>query len=416
MRTIREINEQELDTFITISANAYPGLDMFTQADRRRFRDRILKVAENPNFHLYALFEDGQMLGVMRLYDFTMNFLNTRTLVGGVGGVAVDLLHKKEKVASDLLQYFLQYYHQKGACLTALYPFRPDFYKRMGFGYGTKMNSYRVSPDSLTKGALKRHVVFLTAKDKAALAACYDRYLERSHGVMQRGNDLWEAFLGNPTMQTIGVKKDGHLGGYLVYKFEKGRQENFLSNKIVVQEMIFENPGVLQELLTFLHSQADQIEQIVINIQDDNFHHLLNDPRYESKKMIPGIIAHESNMQGVGIMYRVIDLPRLFDVLSQHNFSGVSCRLKIELTDSFMTKNDGVWMVDFTEGQAKIVEGHRFDVAIQLDISEFSSMIMGAVGFANLAEYGLAAISDSSFTPLVDRIFSAPNPICLTQF
>jgi predicted acetyltransferase len=43
----------------------------------------------------------------MRLYDFTMKLLSTRTLVGGLGSVAVDLLHKKEKVARDMILRFM---------------------------------------------------------------------------------------------------------------------------------------------------------------------------------------------------------------------------------------------------------------------------------------------------------------------
>ena len=51
---------------------------------------------------MFGLFEDGQMRGIMRWYDFTMNFFGAQTLVGGIGGVAVDLLHKKEKVCGYL--------------------------------------------------------------------------------------------------------------------------------------------------------------------------------------------------------------------------------------------------------------------------------------------------------------------------
>ncbi len=416
MRTIRRINEEELDTFVTISANAYPGMDVFAQAERRRFRGRLAQAAENPHISLFALFDDKHMQGVMRLYDFTMNFLSTNTLVGGVGGVAVDLLHKKEKVAADMMRYFLQHYRHKGACLAALYPFRPDFYHRMGFGFGTKMNSYRFSPDSLPKGLSKRHVVFLTEKDRDAICACYDRFFAGKHGVMMRWQDVWDAMLNSPAIHAIGVKKGSQLSGYMVYKFDKGSHDNFLSNNILIHELVYENPDALRELLAYLQSQADQIEQIILNIQDEDWHHLLQDPRYGSNEMIQDVIAHESNVQGVGIMYRVIDLPRLFEILHEHNFGGVTCRLKIELSDSFLPQNEGGWVVNFVDGKAKLVSDEAFDLAIRLDVSEFSSLVVGAVGFAKLIEYGLASISDSNSVPLVDRLFAAPKPICLTRF
>jgi len=72
----------------------------------QRFRERSQRLSADLIVHPYGLFEDGRLIGVMRLYDFTMKLLSTRTLVGGVGSVAVDLLHKKEKIARDMILYF----------------------------------------------------------------------------------------------------------------------------------------------------------------------------------------------------------------------------------------------------------------------------------------------------------------------
>lgn len=416
MRTVRPINDEELESFITISANAYPGLEAFAQSDRIRFRDRLLQAGENPQVHLYALFEEGQMRGVMRLYDFTMKFLSTRTVVGGVGGVAVDLLHKKEKIAADMLRAFMVHYREKGACLAALYPFRPDFYQRMGFGHGTKMNSYLFRPGSLPKGPSKRHVIFLTEYDRDALRACYDRFLDRSNGLMERFDDVWDAVFADPALHIIGVKRSNQVSGYLIYKFTKGRQNHILSNDILIYEMIYDKSDDLLELVTFLHSQGDQIEQIIFNTQDESFHYLLQDPRYGSGKLLPQVPYHESNTQGLGIMYRVIDLPQLFKILANHNFGDVTCRLKINLSDSFLPQNAGSTMVGFSEGRAQLKNEDSYDIAIQMDVSEFSSLVVGAVGFAKLHEYGLASISDSTYVKVIDRLFAAPKPICMTRF
>jgi predicted acetyltransferase len=127
MRTIREIKEVELDEFVRISAEAYPGIKLNTNEERQRFRERLQQRLAYPDMTLWGLFEAEEMLGIMRLYDFTMKLRSTRTLIGGVGGVAVELRHKKEKVAADMIRFFLRHYREKGACLTALYPFRPDF-------------------------------------------------------------------------------------------------------------------------------------------------------------------------------------------------------------------------------------------------------------------------------------------------
>jgi predicted acetyltransferase len=62
----------------------------------------------------------------MCLHDFTMDFLGVRIPAGGVGQVAVDLLHKKEHVAKEMMAYALRHYRELGVPLVSLYPFRPD--------------------------------------------------------------------------------------------------------------------------------------------------------------------------------------------------------------------------------------------------------------------------------------------------
>ena len=415
MRTIRPISEKEMADFITISANAYPGIDIFDQEKRRRFRYRMEKTSDDPAVTFFALFEAGEMHGIMRLYDFTMKLLSSRALVGGVGGIAVDLLHKKEKVAADMLRFFLQHYKNKGACLTALYPFRPDFYRRMGFGYGTKRNLYRVRPDSLPKGSGKGQLTFLTGQDREGLQACYNRFLLRKNGLMERLNYVWDEIFTRPVLQIVGIKRQGQISGYLIYQFEKGRQDHFLSNDILVRELVYDSADDLLELMRFLHTQADQIERVIFYTQEEYFHYLLHDPRNDSGNLVPQVY-HESNTQGVGIMYRVIDVPRLFNVLEDHNFGHVTCRLKISLDDSFFPENAGSYVVHFQNGRASVTHDKQYDVEIQLDVSEFSSLVVGAISFKHLNEYGLVSLSDKSYVDIIDRLFAAPKPICLTEF
>jgi len=233
---------------------------------------------------------------------------------------------------------------------------------------------------------------------------------------MERFESTWDIIIADPTMHIVGVKRSNQLSGYLIYKFMKGRHDHFLSNDILIYELIYDTAGDLSELLTFLRSQEDQIEQIVFNTQDEAFHYLLRDPRHTSGEMLPSVIYHESNTQGLGIMYRVIDLPQLFKTLENHNFGNVSCRLQIDLTDTFMPHNAGKYLIDFVDGRARLTHDEAYEVAIQLDVAEFSSLIVGAIRFEKLYEFGLVAISDPTYVDNIDRLFAAPKPICLTRF
>lgn len=413
MREIRPLDHTDWDDYVTIQMNAYPGV----RVKREQFRDRAAQMQADPLIKIYGLFENGQLLGVMRLYDFTMKLLSTRTLVGGVGGVAVDLVRKKEKVAYEMLQFFVRHYREKSACLTALYPFRPDFYKRMGFGYGCKLHQYRVHPSHLPKGPSKANVTLLGNHDRDAFNSCYQRVLLQTNGLMENSAHLLDAIFSNEHLHVAGCW-DGHdLRGYTLFQFETGRHQNFLSNEMVVRALVYENTDVLYELLTFLHSQADQIETIVLNTHEEDFHWLLHDPRSTGELLFPALYQ-ESNTQGLGIMYRVIDVPRLFVVLRDHNFSGQTCRIKLVITDSFLPENDGEWVLDVVDGRAHLQPpAAPHDVILKLDVAEFSSLVTGAVEFHSLARYGLAQLSDPGYTETIHRLFYADQkPICLTPF
>jgi predicted acetyltransferase len=416
VRQIRELTVHELDESIVITANAYPGMELSNRANRVRYRERLSQLEIDPTVHTYGLFEDGQMRGVMRWYDFTMNYFGAQVLVGGIGGVAVDLLHKKEKVAAEMVRAFLHHYKDVGSSLVTLYPFRPDFYRRMGFGHGSPMYHYRFSPASLPKGSKKSDLVILNIDDKKRLHSCYERYQLRTHGMISRQPDYWDRILNEPSIQVIGVAREQDLSGYLSFTFEDGRHDNFLSHSIHLRELVYDTAEDLGQLLTFLHTQADQSETISYNTQDDTFFYNLIDPRLDPGAMLPIVVAHNSGIQGLGIMYRVLDVPRLFESLQGYDFNGVSCRLKIDLKDSFFPENEGVTILEFINGHLRLAPDATPEVIMSLDVAGFSSLAIGAVSLQKLVEYGLVKLSDEAYLGRLDRLFSGPKPVCLTQF
>ena len=415
MREIRPLTERDWNKAVEITLNAYPGI----KTQPPRMLERYISMDAEPIITFFGLFEDEDLIGLMRLYDFSMKLHTTDTLVGGIGGVAVDFSRKKEKVAFDLLQFFLRYYREKGACLTALYPFSPDFYRQMGFGYGRKMNQYQVSPANLPKGPSKAHVRLLKDNElnRAAFVACYERYRLVSNGLMAPFPFWLNNIFNNRSIRVAAYWQGSDIRGFIIFSFDLIDKENFLRNKINIRALVYETPQALSELLTFLHSQADQIETIVFNSQEDDFHFVLKDPRNDSNHLLTSVY-HETNVQGTGIMYRVIDVPRLFNVLRNHDFGKQSCRIKLTISDSFFPENAGSWVLIVADGRAHLEsENVPYEVELSLDISDFSSLITGAVNFNMLYRYGLAQLSDSAFATTIQQLFyTKDKPICMTTF
>ena len=418
MSEILPLTEEHYPEAVRIVAEAYPSMGVVTNDDRRKMLERFREGVTDRLAIPYGVFRDNRLLGVFRNWDFVLNVRNHQLPIGGLGMVAVDLTHKKEHVAKDIVEFFIRHYDERGCALVSLWPFRVDFYRDMGFGLGGRMFQYRLKPEYLPAGRGKEHVRYLTAADIPAINECQDRMFERRNGTMQPSETyLRSQMKWAEALRFVGCEIDGRLDGYLIYRFRKpGHPVTFMDYDMEVWQIIYHTPEALSELLSFLRSQLDQVGQIFLQIPEDEFYFLLRNPTYATgSKLIP--TGHESHIAGVGIMYRVVDVRRLFGQLKDCDFNGVSLRLKLNLTDSFFPKNAGTTVVQFDSGKPHVVGGDQYDVAIALDIAEFSSLLMGAVRFRSLVTYGLATISDPRHLDKVDRLFAYhERPICYTGF
>lgn len=414
---IRKLEESDIPSFVEIAINAYPGTMQNTPEFKERFSTIITTQQEKEkSIEFYGIFRDGKLVGGMRIHYFEMNLYSRMIEVGGVGLVAVDLLHKKEKVAKDLISYFIQHFVNRDVSLVALYPFRPDFYKKMGFGYGTKINHYQIEPSSFPARGSKEGLIFLTQTHKELVKDCYNQYAYSTHGMMLKSDHDVETMFKHPDNKMVGYLNGDKLEGYLVFTFKKMSDTNFVHNNLVIKEMIYQNPQALTKLSTFLNSQNDQISRIELTTQDDAVEFFIHDPRNGSNRLIPSVY-HESNSAGVGLMYRIIHFDKFIEQLSEHSFNHQTVKLAINIIDSFVEENSRRVVINFHEGKAAIIQGDKADVDITIDISDLSSLLMGAIRFQKLYQYGRVEVSKIEKVSQIDRLFSnMPKPLCTTAF
>lgn len=407
---IRRLAGDEYEQYARIAGDAYPGGSMSVAETAERIRK-----AESFSHPVtcYGAFRDGAMVGGMRYFDFTMSYHGAPMPVGGVGFLAVDLLYKKQHVAYDMVLAYLRHYRERGAPMAALYPFRPDFYAQMGFGYGTPTNHYRLLPASFPKGP-RAHLRAMGPDDAEVLLACHNRYATQTHGLFLRGPELMARFVGAPDRRTIAYVDGGEVQGYIMFQFQKGA--TFLDNSLEVVELIWEHPTALAELCAFLHVQADQVARVILNLQDDQLHQLVRDPRNGSGNLYPQV-AHESSAQGVGIMYRLLDTGAFFRAVSGHSFGGETLTLAIAVRDDFLPENDGEVIVRFDQGRPHVDPSAAPEARLRIGVAHLSSLVMGATDVRTLQRYGLAEIEDHGYSGRVHRLFlSEVRPVCLTPF
>ena len=411
MYTIKPLADEDWADWLDIDVEAFPA--WYPSPEEKAAHLKIYKQEQidNPQREYLGCYLDEKLVGSVRLIDFTMRVLSVKLPVIGIGGISVDMLHRKEHVAKETMAAGLRHIRDRGIHLSTLYAFRPDFYRKMGYGFGAKLEKYRIKPSSLPRGESKAHICRLTAKDRAALVACYHRYFDTTHGLFEKNdNDVDAVLCGDMYNTTIGYKKEGRVDGYVTYYIN--RKDDF-QEQLLVREFVYNTPDALSELLTFLNSLSDQVHEIVLNTQDDQLYHILFSAPGSSDSFTKDGYFHlnsyrpylRSNEAGVCCMYRVLNTPGIFKALKSHNFGHQTCRLNITIEDDFLPENNGSTIVHFENGVPHLSPNASYDVTISLDIASFSSLIMGVVTFKNLYNYGLATISPNDHIDTITRLF-----------
>lgn len=417
MNVSKIVNDTEIMDYVEIVTKAYPGMMNNSPESKTKLYDSLLKrLREDDSIEFHGLFRENKLVGAMRLHSYQMNLFSKLIDVGGIGLVAVDLLHKKEKIAKELVLNFINEFKKKNVNMVLLYPFRPDFYKKMGFGYGSKMHQYSISPSSFQNGSTKEHLRYLSIEDKEELYNCYTRYAMSNHGMFLKTEFELETMFKNPDVHLVGYFEEGVMKGYVTFSFKKLSDTNFVYNDLVIKELIFEKKEALNEIATFLHTQTDQIHRIIWNTQEENIHFMIQDPRNGTNNLIPPVY-HESHLSGVGLMYRIINIKGIIKDLEFHNFNHSNGKFKLKLIDTFLVENNVELVIHVENGRMNVVQEGHYDVELSIDVSDFSSMVMGAVTLKELYYYSKLELSDEAYLNELNTIFLvSEKPKCISIF
>jgi predicted acetyltransferase len=117
-------------------------------------------------------------------------------------------------------------------------------------------------------------------------------------------------------------------------------------------------------------------------------------------------------------MYRALSVERIFDIMAARDFNGATMTVGLSVRDSFLPTNGGRRVLAFRRGAARLVPcSRRTDVEVRLDVAEFSSLIVGAVRFRSLYDFGMVRVSEIALVDSLDQLFAVRSgPVCLTHF
>ena len=390
--TIKLLNYEDLGDFWELHDGYYPN------DKQRRVEWFNLLATTLPEFDYYGAYRNGKMVGGMALSDCKLNLRSQIIKLASVGMLRTDMLHKKEKICKDMMEYFNETSRQRGINMLTLSPFRPDFYKKMGFGYGSSLYQYQISPLNFPNTGSKECLSYLDNSDRKEYNESYNMVFELNHGMIN--SEMKETWFLNGLEEdgkrTLVYKENEKIRGGLIYASWNDRE-------MVIVDMFYEEVKVLYAFCAFIHSQSDEFDRISFSTPDEHFYYLLSDPSN-------GKAENEYCTNVVKNMFRVINVPGLFNELSDVNFHNQNAVLEIHVNDTFCPPNNGITVVKFVDGKVAVCEFDTIDsknhTKIKIDIADFSSLIMGAISATMLYRLGLLGIESTADLDLLDRIFT----------
>lgn len=359
--------------------------------------------------------DNGTLIGSLMMMDFDFNVRGLMMPMGAAAYVSTNFLHKKEKIACTLLKVLMSYYVETDTPIGCLHPFNPAFYGKMGYGYCNENILYMPKPCYIRSFGDKSSLSYASEADQQEILDFYHRYAKRTNGAtIHRFMDSYRIF---QQPYVIVCRRNGRITGYLTFEFVEVDRYTDMYHDLYVHEMIYDDLETLQQFMSFLASQTDQIDRVRILSTDEYLHMMFTNPDSGENLAHDGCIQ-EIGRRTMGCMVRIFDVSGYFKQQT-HCCAPVNRDfvLALEVHDPFLPKNCGTYYLDISNQTVELKKNMRPNVTLSTGIAELSSLIMGAYPLDQAVAFGRVSVSDSSYIDDIQRAIGwDKKPVNLTYF
>ena len=360
-----------------LMVDAYPILGVTSSEALARTVARWKETFDDPGVRWVVAERDGALVGGMRLHDYVMNVRGLDLRAAGVGSVAVSLAHKRQGVARAMIAWYLDDARARGAAVAILHPFRPDFYRALGFGHGTPLYRYALRPSALRADAARGSARLLEESDLDAVLALSRRLHRRTNGAIERHAAPLQRALADVALRHVGIDEGGELRAYMQTAPLLGAKETQNRNRLSVRNILFEEPAHLAALLGYLRAQQDQFAEAVIESSDPALYLATDDPRDRSDRIVAPPAGHRVAEMGLGMQYRLVDLAAAFAHLP---YAAEPFVLRVHVDDAFYAPTAGVTTFRFgPAGPPSRANAAEPDATLRIGIADLSALVVGSL-------------------------------------
>ncbi len=268
----------------------------------------------------------SDLAGACKIYRLDCHVAGVAMPTMGLAAVAVSPSHRRQGLGAHLCTHALRVAVARGDVLSALYPFRPDYYERLGWGLVGELLDHRFHTGALPAYPEANHVrIASDPADADAIAACYARVAARSNGPIRRDRRVWAYRLAG---EELGVRPldpdrspwsagtsrrlallfdDDGVTGYALLRHDPAGARRPAT--LEVRELVAESERAYRGLLGHIAGQADRWPRgRHFARHEERFGDRLREPRPPG---LPGARSLYFPVARVvrGPMLRVLDVP-----------------------------------------------------------------------------------------------------------
>lgn len=409
---IRTATELDLDILTQMGCESFPSgypyedrRRLYLEHPRRKLEEDVLVAEVN-----------DKIVASLSAIPYVVWLAGARLPMLGLAGVANKLEERRRGYASKLCQEAIKRGHEQGHIISILYPFRFDFYKKLGWGAIGELIEYRFHPSNLPSYEARKNVRRFQEDDLVGLTECYQRFVERHNCLAERSIAVWQSKLKTVQKREqilMVYQTQNKITGYIFFEFKPGG--DMLNQEIIIRELIYDDHISYQGLLGFINSISDQISIVKYWAQvNEGFHYILKDPRDVEQPMLGGLVS-KTGSYGFSYMLRVLDIEKALKARS--NYNNITGTATLFIKDEQIAENNGFFQITLLNGKLEVKRVDSLKSAcISLSIDVFSQLYAGSLSLEKAYFLGLITVNEMSVISWLDKALEQPKPFLQEYF
>jgi predicted acetyltransferase len=342
-------------------------------------------------------------VAVAGYHDFRTRIRGSYHRLGGVTAVATPPEHRRRGYVRELLRRMLGELDDEGIRFSALWPFKRLFYRRLGWGTGSKYLRVEAPPGELGAAGADRRGEFrcTEAGEWERLVPVHEAH-DAGRGLHVDRTEAWwreRVFEGWGTDPYVYRWEDenGEPRAYLTYVVEDGDD----GRELRVREASWADPVARRQLLRFLGDHDSQVGTVRFAAP------------FDSEVVILETVDDPSSVTveiEAGHMVRLVDVAGGLSALSYPQ--EVDDELVVGVSDPLVDANDRSFRLSVGDGRAECSPTER-DAEVSLGVGRLSQL---AVGYRDASAMATAGHIDppAGVIERLDVVFPA-EPVWLRE-